>query len=126
MQALLRSAVDSAKRDLGAMIHAIVSMAGGEVEFAGEYPGWKPNVNSPILKQMQNIYEKEFGKIPEIKALHAGLETGLLGNLYPNMDIISFGPTIRYPHSPDEKIHIGSVEKFYTLLVKTLENIEKK
>lgn len=124
IKSLIRSSVDSAKHDVGSMIRAVVELAGGEVEFSGAYPGWKPNVDSPILKKMKEVYNQEFGKVPEVKALHAGLETGLLGNLYPNLDMISFGPTIRYPHSPDEKVHIESVKKFWHLLVKTLESIE--
>jgi dipeptidase D len=75
---------------------------------------------------MQDTYNKIFGKIPEIKAIHAGLECGILGGAYPNWDMISFGPTIRFPHSPDEKINIETVSKFYTWLVETLKNIPKK
>lgn len=81
---------------------------------------------SPILKQMQGIYNDKFGKVPEIKAIHAGLECGLLGAVYPNWDMISFGPTIRSPHSPDEKVHIESVNKFWDFLVETLKNVEEK
>lgn len=124
VQTLIRSSVDSAKHDVGQMIRAVMELAGGEVSFTGEYPGWKPNPDSEILSKMKDVYNKEFGKVPEVKALHAGLETGLLGSLYPNMDMISFGPTIKFPHSPDEKIHSGSVEKFWTLLKKTLEAVE--
>jgi dipeptidase D len=75
---------------------------------------------------MQEIYNKKFGKIPKIKAVHAGLECGLLGGVYPHLDMISFGPTIKYPHSPDEKVNIESVNKFWEFLVETLKHIPKK
>ncbi len=123
---LIRSSVDTAKEDLKNVFSSIAELAGGEVTFDGEYPGWKPNLDSPILKEMKEIYHQRFGKIPEIKAIHAGLECGLLGGVYPGLDMISFGPTIRYPHSPDEKVHIGSVQKFWDFLVETLRNIPEK
>lgn len=122
--ALQRSSVDSARSDLCAMIRSIFELAGGEVVHEGAYPGWKPNPDSPILKVMQDVYNTNFGKIPEIKAIHAGLECGILGAKYPNMDLISFGPTIRFPHSPDEKVNIPTVAKFWTFLVETLKNID--
>jgi len=123
---LMRSSVDSAKTDLGTRIEAVFSLAGAEVNFAGAYPGWKPNMDSPILKTMQQVYNNRFGKIPEIKAIHAGLECGILGGKYPHWDMISFGPTIRFPHSPDEKVNIGSVQKFWDFLIETLRNIPEK
>ena len=122
IRCLLRSSVNSSKDDLTKMMGSIFELAGAKVEFEGEYPGWKPNPDSPILKTMQEVYNKRFGKIPEIKAIHAGLECGLLGSVYPGWDMISFGPTIRYPHSPDEKVNIASVEKFWIYLVETLKN----
>lgn len=124
--ALMRSSVDSAKEDLASRMKAVFSLAGAEVSFTGTYPGWKPNMDSPILKTMQEVYNKNFGKIPEIKAIHAGLECGILGGKYPNWDMISFGPTIRFPHSPDEKVNIETVKKFWDFLVVTLENIPEK
>jgi len=123
---LLRSSVDTAKTDLTLMIGSVFTLAGAKVEFDGEYPGWKPNPDSDILKVMQNVYNEKYGKIPEIKAIHAGLECGLLGAVYTNWDMISFGPTIRFPHSPDEKVHIGTVEKFWDFLVETLKSIPVK
>ena len=123
---LLRSSVDSAREDLKNMFRAVFEPAGAEIIFDGEYPGWKPNMESPILKTMQGVYEKKFGKIPEIKAIHAGLECGLLGGVYPNLDMISFGPTIRFPHSPDEKVNIETVKKFWEFLIATLEEIPEK
>jgi dipeptidase D len=122
VQCLLRSSVDTAQKDLGDMIESVFLLAGADVVLDGTYPGWKPNMNSAILKTMQGVYQQLYGKIPEIKAIHAGLECGLLGGVYPNWDMISFGPTIRYPHSPDEKVEIASVGKFWNYLVSTLEN----
>ncbi|HDJ34506.1 MAG TPA: aminoacyl-histidine dipeptidase [Bacteroidetes bacterium] len=123
---LLRSSVDSAREALKEQFVAVFEPAGAKIVFDGEYPGWKPNMDSPILKTMQEVYNSKFGRVPEIKAIHAGLECGLLGGVYPNLDMISFGPTIRYPHSPDEKVHIGSVKKFWDFLVETLKAIPKK
>ena len=108
------------------MIESIFELAGAEVKFEGGYPGWKPNPNSPILKEMLEVYNKKFGKVPEIKAIHAGLECGILGASYPHWDMISFGPTIRHPHSPDEKVLISSVKKFWEYLVETLKNVPVK
>lgn len=123
---LLRSSVDSAKADLGETVKSVFELIGAKVELIGDYPGWKPNPDSAILKEMLEIYNNKFGKVPEIKAIHAGLECGLLGGVYPLWDMISFGPTIRYPHSPDEKVHIGSVQKFWDFLVETLKHVPKK
>ncbi|MFW6290347.1 MAG: M20/M25/M40 family metallo-hydrolase, partial [Mariniphaga sp.] len=123
---LMRSSVDSAKEELGIRLKSVLTLAGARVTFTGAYPGWKPNLDSPILKLMQQVYHKKFGRVPEIKAIHAGLECGILGGKYPNWDMISFGPTIRFPHSPDEKVNIGAVQKFWDFLVATLENIPKK
>jgi dipeptidase D len=123
---LMRSSVDSAKEDLGNRLHSLFTLAGAKVKFSGAYPGWKPNMHSPILKTTREIYHQKYGKIPEIKAIHAGLECGILGGKYPHWDMISFGPTIRYPHSPDEKVYIPSVQKFWDFLVETLKNIPVK
>lgn len=123
---LMRSSVDSAKVDLGKRIEAVFCLAGAKVGFSGAYPGWQPNMESPILKTMQKVYEGKYGKVPEIRAIHAGLECGILGGIYPNWDMISFGPTIRFPHSPDEKVNIKTVQKFWDFLVETLKNIPKK
>lgn len=123
---LLRSSVDSAKTDLTEMMESACALAGAEVVFEGEYPGWKPNPDSAILSTMKKGYETQFGKTPDIKAIHAGLECGLLGGIYPNWDMISFGPTIRFPHSPDEKVNIATVRKFWDFLKETLKNAPKK
>lgn len=119
---LLRSSVDSAKEELGCAVKSVFELAGAKVELDGAYPGWKPNMESPILNTCRNIYEKMYGNIPEIKAIHAGLECGILGATYPHWDMISFGPTIRFPHSPDEKVNIPSVKKFYDFLRQVVEN----
>ena len=123
---LLRSSVDSAKDQLAETFDSVASLAGATTNFDGAYPGWKPNPDSPILATMLKGYETQFGKIPEIKAIHAGLECGLLGGVYPNWDMISFGPTIRFPHSPDEKVKIDTVQKFWDFLVETLKNVPAK
>jgi len=126
IQCLMRSSVDTAKEDLKNMFTSVFEPVGIDIVFEGEYPGWKPNMDSAILKTMQAVYNKKFGKIPEIKAIHAGLECGLLGGVYPNMDMISLGPTIRYPHSPDEKVNIETVLKFWEFLLETLKAIPVK
>jgi len=123
---LQRSSVDSLIEDIGNKVRSVFELAGAEVEHSGQYPGWKPNVQSSILNTMKNVYKDNFGKLPEVKVIHAGLECGLLGGVYPNLDMISFGPTIRNPHSPDEKVNIETVEKFWEFLVVTLENIPEK
>lgn len=125
-QCLLRSSVDSAKQALAEKMASVFEMAGAEVVFDGAYPGWKPNMDSAILKTMSEVYEKNWGKVPEIKAIHAGLECGLLGGVYPNLDMISFGPTIRFPHSPDEKVKIDTVDMFWKFLVEALRDAPKK
>ena len=123
---LLRSSVDSAKEELEQMMQSVFDLAGAESVFDGRYPGWKPNPASAILKTMQDVYNKKYGSIPKITAIHAGLECGILGGAYPHWDMISFGPTIRFPHSPDEKVNIATVVKFYDFLVETLKNIPVK
>ncbi|MEA1874091.1 MAG: aminoacyl-histidine dipeptidase [Bacteroidota bacterium] len=123
---LTRSADDDAKMVFANKMKAIWDNLGCDVKLEGEYPGWKPNMDSEILQTMQSSYESLYGVIPEIKAIHAGLECGILGGAYPNWDMISFGPTIRYPHSPDEKVNIETVEKFWKWLVETLKNVPTK
>ncbi|RKV86893.1 MAG: aminoacyl-histidine dipeptidase, partial [Bacteroidetes bacterium] len=99
---LLRSSVDSKKEELASMVESIFTLAGAKVEFSGGYSGWNPNTNSPILHAMKETYKKEFNKEPKVQVVHAGLECGIIGATEPNLDMISFGPTIRHPHSPDE------------------------
>ncbi|MDA3952367.1 MAG: aminoacyl-histidine dipeptidase [Bacteroidales bacterium] len=126
LASLQRSSVESAKEDLANMIRSVLELAGAEVIHEGAYPGWNPNINSPILKVMQDAYNNKWGKVPEIKAIHAGLECGIIMENYPDLDTISFGPTIRFPHSPDEKVNIKTVGLFYEFLIETLKNIPKK
>jgi dipeptidase D len=123
---LTRSSVDSAKEATAWKIAAVFHLINAEVKLEGAYPGWKPNMNSPVLKTMSKVYNDMYKRVPEIKAIHAGLECGLIGGVYPNLDMISFGPTIRYPHSPDEKVNIASVEKFWNFLVGSLKDIPAK
>jgi dipeptidase D len=126
VKCLLRSSVDSAKDDLCEQVESVFSLAGAMVSFDGAYPGWKPNMDSAILQQMKQIYENKFGRIPEVKAIHAGLECGILGGNYPHWDMISFGPTMRFPHSPDEKVNVPTVQKFWDFLVETLKHAPLK
>ncbi len=126
VQSLMRSSVNTAIEALESKMESVFRLAGAEVSFGGQYPGWKPNLDSPILKTMQEVYNKKWGKVPEIKAIHAGLECGILGSAYPHWDMISFGPTIRFPHSPDEKVNIETVSLFWEYLVETLKNVPVK
>ncbi|MFC2116024.1 aminoacyl-histidine dipeptidase [Bacteroidota bacterium] len=123
---LVRSSVDTAKMSLALSLQSVLELAGAEVSQSGSYPGWKPDVNSPILTTMKEVYEKDFGKVPEVKVIHAGLECGIIGDAYPGLDMISFGPTIRFPHSPDEKVNIASVRKFWDYLLLTLEAVPEQ
>ncbi len=123
---LTRSSVDTSKEATGWKIAAVFHLIGAEVSLTGSYPGWKPNMDSSILQTMRELYKKKFGKLPDVKAIHAGLECGILGGVYPNLDMISFGPTIKYPHSPDEKVFVPSVGKFFDYLCETLKKIPVK
>lgn len=124
---LLRSSVETAKDALAQSIQAVFELASAdEITFDGAYPGWKPNPDSAILKAMQTLYEQLYGRKPAVMAIHAGLECGILGSKYPNWDMISFGPTICSPHSPDERVNIASVGKFWEYLKATLKNVPNK
>ena len=118
---LTRSSVESRKEELQEIIQSVFAMAGAEVEFSGSYPGWKPNLKSHILEVMKQTYQENFGVEPHVIIIHAGLECGIIGRNYPGMDMISFGPTIKYPHSPDERVNIATVVKFYEYLLATLK-----
>ena len=126
VKCLLRSSVDTEKGELAGAISSVFELAGADVELSGSYSGWNPNMKSPILHTMLESYEKLYGVKPAVTAIHAGLECGIIGAKYPGMDMISFGPTICYPHSPDEKVNIASVEKFYDFLLNTIKNAPKK
>jgi dipeptidase D len=123
LRCLLRSSVDSVKEDLGVAIQSVLELAGAKVTHDGSYPGWKPDVDSAVLQTMKKVYTQKFGKAPEVKVIHAGLECGIIGDVYKGLDMVSFGPTIKFPHSPDEKVHIKSVEKFWEYLIETLKSI---
>ncbi len=126
IQCLLRSSVNSEKHALGEAIKGVFELAGATVELSGDYDGWKPNMESPILHTMLASYESLYGVKPAVMAIHAGLECGIIGGKYEGLDMISFGPTICFPHSPDEKVEIASVDKFYSFLLHTLANAPLK
>jgi dipeptidase D len=126
VQCLTRSSVETSKFDLANALRSAFELIGCEVTFSGSYPGWTPNVNSEILKVLVAIYEKQNGQKPRVVACHAGLECGILGTNYPNMDMISFGPTIHGAHSPDERASISSSQKFWNYLLEILANIPVK
>lgn len=111
-----RSSVESAKKDAGRMMATAMELAGFEVKQGDGYPGWKPNVSSPLLATAKAVHAELFGAEPEVKAIHAGLECGIIGEKYPGMDTISFGPTIKNAHSPDECVSIPSVKNFWSYL----------
>lgn len=123
---LARSSSDFMKEYLTTSLECCFSMAGMKVVLSGEYSGWQPNVDSPILHTMKEAYKKQFGNEPAVKVIHAGLECRIIGANIPGLDMISFGPTLRSPHSPDERAYIPSVQKFYDFLVETLENSPEK
>lgn len=123
---LVRSSSESMKEYLATSLESCFSMAGMKVEMSGSYFGWNPDVESPILKAMVKSYEEQFGAEPAVKVVHAGLECGIIGAIIPGLDMISFGPTLRSPHSPDERVLIPTVKKFYDFLVATLANTPKK
>ena len=126
IQNLTRSSVESSKFDLANALRSAYELFGCEVEFTGSYPGWTPNVKSEILDVLTSIYEKQNGSKPNVVACHAGLECGILGTNYPNMDMISFGPTIHGAHSPDERASISSAQKYWKFVLEILQNIPVK
>ena len=123
IQCLTRSSVDSEKMDLAQALKSCFELAGSNVTFTGSYPGWTPHPGSDLVKLMSGLYKELFKKEAQINAVHAGLECGILGKNYPDMQMISFGPNIRGAHSPDEKVQISSVQKFWTYLLETLKKI---
>ena len=126
IQNLTRSSVESSKIDLANSLRSAYELFGCEVEFGGSYPGWTPNVKSEILDILISVYEKQNAAKPKVVACHAGLECGILGTNYPNMDMISFGPTIHGAHSPDERASIKSSQKFWKFYLEILANIPVK
>ena len=126
VQCLTRSSVETSKFDLANALRSAFELMGCEVEFSGSYPGWTPNSESEILDVLVGIYEKQNNAKPQVVACHAGLECGILGTNYPNMDMISFGPTIHGAHSPDERASISSSQKFWKFVLEILANIPVK
>lgn len=126
IQCLTRSSVESSKFDLANSLRSAFELMGCEVEFSGSYPGWTPNPHSSILPVLTNLYEKMNGTKPNVVACHAGLECGILGTNYPKMEMISFGPTIRGAHSPEERVSISSVQKYWKFVLEILQNIPLK
>ncbi|MBF0443573.1 MAG: aminoacyl-histidine dipeptidase [Oligoflexales bacterium] len=123
IRTLQRSSKEGAKINVAGMVKSCFQLIGAEIEQTGGYPGWELDVNSGVLALMKETYQKKFRK-PALESLtHGGLECGLIGGLYPKMEMISFGPTIQFPHSPDEKLHIPSVEKFWIFLTEVLKKI---
>jgi dipeptidase D len=120
-----RSSVDSAKNDIASKVEAVFRLAGAKVKHGDGYPGWRPNTNSDIMKITEKSYEKLFGTRPVVRAIHAGLECGLFLEKYPYLDMISFGPTIKGAHTPEERINIETTVKFWGLLLDVLKNIPK-
>jgi len=123
---LTRSSSESSKNDLTNALTSCFELADFKVELSGSYPGWQPNVDSEILKVLTNVYENLFKEKAKVEACHAGLECGILGQNYPLMDMISFGPTIKGAHSPDERVSITSVQKFWKFLLEILKNIPER
>ncbi len=123
---LMRGSIDSAKEDLSEILRASFELAGAKVSLSGGYSGWQPNMDSEILKTMKETYKSMTGEYPLVKGIHAGLECGILAGAYPNWDMISCGPTIRSPHSPDERVLIPSVAKWWDFVVESLKNVPKK
>ncbi|WP_034920552.1 aminoacyl-histidine dipeptidase [Gillisia sp. CAL575] len=126
LKCLTRSSVESSKDDLTNSLRASLELAGCEVNLSGDYPGWAPNRDSDILTVLDNLYSNLFNEKADVAACHAGLECGIIGSHYPEMDMISFGPTIRGAHSPDERASISSSQKYWKFVLEILKNIPKK
>ena len=112
-----------AREDVRRVIEATGTLAGAEVTQMGSYPSWRPDIHSPLLKRAKEIYREMYETVLEVKATHGGLETAIIGGKFPGMDMISIGSTMHFPHSPDERVHIPSVMKFYNYLKGLLEKL---
>jgi len=123
---LIRSLHDDGRLETQRTVQSVFELAGARIEFSGAYPGWKPNSNSAIMKTVSDTYQALFDKVPAVMVIHAGLECGLFKTAYPHWDMVSIGPTIKFPHSPDEKIQISTVEQYWQLLVAVLAKAPKK
>lgn len=123
---LVRSLIDSGRQQVEGMLTSVAELAGAQIEFSGAYPGWKPDADSEIMAIFRDMYQGIYGHKPNIMVIHAGLECGLFKEPYPMMDMVSFGPTIKFPHSPDEKVKIDTVSLFWDQMVALLEAIPEK
>ncbi|PJC86492.1 cytosol nonspecific dipeptidase [Vibrio sp. HA2012] len=126
VRCLLRSLIDSGRIQIQEMLASVAELAGAHIESKGAYPGWKPDADSEIMHVFRDTYEKLYGRKPNIMVIHAGLECGLFKKPYPEMDMLSFGPTIKFPHSPDEKVEISTVALYWEQMIAILENIPEK
>ena len=126
VKSLMRSAVDSAKADLAERVRCVFELAGAKVSFAGGYSGWAPKLDTPMNEVMMAQYKKVYGEEMKIMATHGGLECAIMGAKYPNWEMVSIGPTIKYPHSPDERVNIASVGRTWEYLKAVLANVPKK
>ncbi len=118
-----RSSVASALVWIRRKIRAIAFLAGAEIDEHDGYPGWKPDLDSRVLQVVKAVHQRVLGKEPHVEAVHAGLECGIIGEMVPGMDMISFGPQIEFPHSPNERVKVDSVGRFYDLLTAVLEEL---
>ena len=126
IQCLTRSSVDTEKADLARSIACTFELAGATLAYSGAYPGWEPRPELPIVKLMSGLYQELYHSPAHVDAIHAGLECGILGSNYPGMQMISFGPNIYGAHSPDEKVQVSSVQKFWAFLLETLKRVPLK
>ena len=126
VQCLLRSSVDSKKEELASMLESVFALGGAKVTFSGDYSGWNPNLNSPILNTMKHAYKEQFGTEAKVTVVHAGLECGIIGATETHLDMVSIGPTLEHPHTPDERVYIPSVRKFWDFVTHTLTIIPEK
>jgi dipeptidase D len=126
IHSLMRSAVDSSKAYLAEKMRCLFELAGAEITFKGGYSGWTPKLDTPMNKVMMEQFKKVYGKDMKIMATHGGLECAIMGAKYPNWEMVSVGPTIKYPHSPDERVNIASVERTWNYLKAVLEAVPTK
>jgi len=117
-----RSSINTSLQDLRDRIHAIADLSNAKVTEDDPYPGWKPDLDSKLLKLSKKVFKNMFGKEPKVEAIHAGLECGIIGEKFPGMDMISIGPTLKYPHSPEEQLHVSTVDKTYKYVLEILKN----
>jgi dipeptidase D len=123
---LIRSLIDSGRQQVESMLSSLAQLSGAQVKFSGAYPGWKPNPDSPVMAIVRDTYQDIYHKEPVIMVIHAGLECGLFKKPYPDMDMVSIGPTIRFPHGPDEMVNITTVGQYWELLLAVLKRIPQR